>query len=79
LEQALKEELGYQGTGHFIKMEDLLDEAEGDGVIDAVIRKTARDAASEADAVLHEKPADLPKAYEVLLELRGVLQHLYTE
>ena len=63
MEQALKENLGYQGTGTFVKMEDLLDEAESAGVIDRVIRRSAREIADEADEVLHEKPADLPKSY----------------
>jgi len=79
LEQALKEELGHQGGEIFVDMNSLLDEAEGAGVIDGVIRKAARKMASEADAVLHEKPADLPKAYDVLLMLRGVLQHIYAD
>jgi predicted translin family RNA/ssDNA-binding protein len=77
LEQALKEELGHQCVKTFLDMNSLLDEAEGLGTIDGVIRKTARKIASEADAVLHEKPADPAKAYEVLVMLRGVLQHIY--
>ncbi len=79
LEQALKEELGHQGKQIFVNMNNLFDEAERAGLIDAVVRETARKIASEADAVLHEKPADLAKAYKVLLMLRGVLKHLYTE
>lgn len=78
LEQALKEELGHQDRKVFLEMNSLLDEAEGAGVIDGVIRRTARRIATEADGVLHEKPADLAKAYNVLLMLRGVLQHIYT-
>jgi len=78
LEQSLKEELGHQGMRIFVDMNSLLDEAEGAGIIDGVIRKTARRVASEADDVLHERPADLPKAYQVLLMLRGVLQHVYS-
>jgi hypothetical protein len=77
LEQALKEELGHQGRRIYIDMNDLLDEAEGAGIIDSVIRKTARNLSSEAGNVLHEELADLPKAYEILLMLRGVLQHIY--
>lgn len=79
LEQALKEELGHQNKKIFLDMNSLLDEAEGAGVIDSVIRKTARKIATEADNVLHEKPADLAKAYDVLVMLRGVLQHLFAE
>jgi hypothetical protein len=77
MEQALKENLGYQGTGTFVNMETLLEEAEGAGVVDSVMRKVARKLADDADDVLHEKPADSKKAYEVLLALRGVLQHVY--
>jgi hypothetical protein len=79
LEQALKEELGHQGGKIFVDMNNLLDEAQGGGMIDGVIRKTARKLATEADAVLHERPADLPKAYDILLMLRGVLQHIYAD
>lgn len=79
LEQALKEELGHQGRRIFLDMNGLLEEAEGAGIIDGVIRKTARSLASEADKVLHEQPADIAKAYDVLLMLRGVLQHIYAE
>ena len=79
LEQALKEGIGYQSTGTFVKMDDLLDEAETAGVIDGTIRKLARQVADEADDVLHEKAASESKAYDVLILLRGVLQHVYAE
>jgi hypothetical protein len=58
-------------------MNFLLDEAEGARVIDNTIRKMARKIADEADDVLHEKPTSLSKAYEVLIMLRGILQHVY--
>jgi len=77
MEQALKENLGYQGTGTFVKMDDLLDEAEGAGIIDKTIRRMARKIADVADDVLHECPTDLKQASEVLVMLRGVLQHVY--
>jgi len=60
-------------------MNNLLDEAEGAQVIDKTIRQVARKIADEAGDVLHEKPTSLAKAYEVLILLRGVLQHLYAE
>jgi hypothetical protein len=77
LEQSLKEKLKIQGASTFVTMNSLLKKAVESGVIDEVIRQTARTIANEADTVLHEKPADLSKAYEVLLMLRGVLQHIY--
>jgi hypothetical protein len=77
MEQALKENIGYQSTRTFVRMNDLLDEAEGAEVIDPTIRIAARSVADEADDVLHEKPTSLDKAYDVLLNLRGILQHLY--
>ncbi len=77
LEQALKENLGYQGTSTFIEMNKLLDEAEGAQIIDKTIRQMAREIANQADDVLHAKPTELPKAFEVLLKLRGVLEHVY--
>jgi Domain of unknown function (DUF4145) len=79
LEQALKENLGYQGTGTFVEMNNLLEEAEGAQVIDKTIRRLARRIADEADDVLHERPTSLDKAYDVLVMLRGVLQHVYND
>lgn len=79
LEQALKEGIGYQSTHTFIEMNDLLDEAESARVIDRTVRKMARELADDADDVLHEKPTTLAKAYEVLVKLRGVFQHVYAE
>ena len=79
LEQSLKENLGYQGTRTFVEMNDLLNEAEGAHVINRTIRRMARKIADEADDVLHEKPTSLAKAYEVLVMLRRILQHLYAE
>ncbi len=83
LEQALKESLGYQSSGTFLPMNQLLDEAENDPevapVIDKYVRQMARKIANAADLVLHEKPTDLATAYEVLLLLRSVLQHIYAE
>lgn len=77
MEQALKENLGYQSTRRFVKMNNLLDEAEGAGVIDPTTRMAARAVADEADDVLHERPTSLDKAFDVLVNLRGILQHLY--
>jgi len=79
LEQALKEGIGYQSTRTFVEMNNLLDEAESARVIDRTVRKMARELADDADDVLHEKPTTLAKAYEVLVKLRGVLQHVYAE
>ena len=79
LEQALKENLGYQGQRIYVEMNDLLEEAETAGVIEKMLRRMARKVAQEADDVLHEKPTSITKASEVLLLLRGVLQHIYSE
>lgn len=79
MEQALKENLGYQGSRTFVQMSGLLDEAEGAGIIDDKIRAMGREIANDADDVLHEKPTDLKKAYDVLVKLRGLLQHIYAE
>jgi hypothetical protein len=77
LEQALKENIGYQGTPPFVRMNELLKKAEGAGIIDNTIRSAIREVADEANDVLHVKPTDLAKAYDVLVKVRGVLQHLY--
>lgn len=79
MEQALKENLGYQGTRTFVEMKTLLEESEGAGIIDGPIRRVARKIADAADDVLHERPTDLKQASDVLVMLRGVLQHLYSE
>jgi len=72
LEQALKEILGYQGEqGTRKRMNDLLEEAERAGVVDSVIRGTARELANEGNEVLHEKPTSLAKAYDVLVNAQG--------
>jgi len=60
-----------------VKMDNLLDEAETAGVIDHLIRKCARKVADEADDVLHERLLTLSQAYDVLVRLRSVLQHVY--
>ncbi len=78
LEQAIKENLGYR-TSTVVEMNSLLDEAETAHVIDKTVRRMAREVATEANGVLHEKPSTQAKAYEVLVKLRGVLQHLYSE
>jgi len=78
LEQALKEGIGYQGTNTFVEMNDLLNEAESAGVIDRVNRLCARRVADVADDVLHERPVELSTARDVLVQLRGVLQFIYS-
>lgn len=78
LEQALKEGIGYQSSKTFVKMNDLLEEAECAGVIDGANRQSAREVANAADEVLHENPTTLPKSFEVLIKLRGILQFIYS-
>jgi predicted translin family RNA/ssDNA-binding protein len=77
LEQALKERMGFQLAKTYVEMPQLLDEAEGAGVLDPTLRRMAAHIAKEAGDVLHEKPTNLKTAYEVLVELRGVLMHVY--
>jgi hypothetical protein len=79
LEQALKENIGCQDTRTFVKMNDLLEKAERAHIIDQAVRKMARSIGNEADSVLHENPTSLANAYDVLIQLRGVLQHLYAK
>ena len=42
----------------------------GPEVTELIMHMSAREIADEADDVLHEKPADLAKAYGVLVKLR---------
>ena len=78
LEQGLKERLGRQLSGEFIKFQDLLEEARRWHLLDGVTEQTARYVANAADDVLHEKPTEISKARDVLDQLRGVLQHIYS-
>lgn len=77
LEQALKEGIGYKFST-FIKMNNLLDEAESADVIDNAHRYLARQIADAADDVLYEKPTTLSKSLDVLTRLRGILQFIYS-
>lgn len=79
LEQAIKENLGYQGSNTMVEMSQLLDEAETAQIIDKPLRKMVRDVANQGNNVLHQKPSTLDEAFEVLLKLRGILQDLYAE
>jgi hypothetical protein len=78
MEQALKEELGHPGKRTQLEMANLLDEAEGAQIIDGEVRKTARKLANQANLVLHQEPADLAKAFDVLLMLHAILKHIYS-
>jgi hypothetical protein len=78
LEQSLKEKLGLQSSGDFIKFQDLLKEARKWNILDGIMEKCARDVANAGDDVMHDRPTDLPKALEVLDKLRGVLRHVYS-
>lgn len=82
LEQCLKENVGYRTR---LPMHDskekfgLLTESQSAGVLDHQAREDSEYVVNQANIVLHEKPADLERAYQVLLKLRGVLQHVYAE
>jgi hypothetical protein len=78
LEQGLKEKLGRQQSGEFIKFQDLLREASKWNILDRTMELCAREVANAGDVVMHEKPATLPEAYEVLCKLRGLLEHIYS-
>ena len=79
LEQAIKEKMGYRPTRANVQMKQLLDEAETAGVLDHTVRKMASQIAEKGNEVLHEKPTTLPEAFDVLVQLRGVLLHIYEE
>jgi hypothetical protein len=78
LEQALKERLGMQLSGDFIKFQDLLKEARKWNILDDVMEQCARDVANAGDDVMHDRPANLSKALEVLDKLRGLFRHIYS-
>jgi hypothetical protein len=78
LEQALKESLGLQLTGAFVSFQDLLKEARKWNVLDRATENMARDVANAGDEVMHEKPTDLRKAGEILTNVRGLLQRIYS-
>jgi hypothetical protein len=78
LEQALKESLGLQLAGTFIRFQELLKEARKWNVLDGATEHMARDVANAGDEVMHEKPTDLRQAGEILTKARGLLQHIYS-
>ena len=78
LEQALKEKLARQLSGEFITFQDLLKEAKKWNILDGTMEMCARDVANAGDEVMHEKPTTLPRALEVLDQLRGILHHVYS-
>jgi len=77
LEQAMKERLAHQGTGIFIKFQDLVDEAKKWRILDDKTARAVRDTAMKADSVLHVEPTDKNGALDVLIEARGLLQQIY--
>jgi len=79
MEQALKEQLGHQGTGTFIKMKKLLKDAEDADFLDNTTREMASDVAKAANDVLHEKSTSEHRAYEILIKMRGVISYLYRD
>jgi hypothetical protein len=78
LEQSLKENLGYQLSGTYTKLHELIDEAHKYHLLDKAAKEIARSVANSADDVLHEKPSNLDNVWEVLLNLRGLVQHIYS-
>lgn len=77
LEQALKEQLALQGTGTFIDFQDLVGEATKWNILGTNMARAVRDTAKKADRVLHEVPTDEGGAFEVLSEVRALLQKIY--
>lgn len=78
LEQGLKENLGFQDTGHYVRFQELLEEALKYKLWDKVTVRMARAVANAGDAVMHESPSSSASARDVLDTLRGLLQHLYS-
>lgn len=78
LEQSLKESLGFQSSRTYVEFRDLVDEAVGGGVLDDKTKRMARDLAKGGDDVLHEKPTTLAQAEDVLINVRGLVQEIYS-
>jgi hypothetical protein len=77
LEQALKERLALQGTSVFITFQDLVDDAKKWKILDDKTARAVRDTAKKADSVLHAEPIGEDGAFDVLIEVRGLLQQIY--
>jgi hypothetical protein len=77
LEQALKERLAHQGTGAFITFQNLVDQAKKWKILDDKTARAVRDTAKKADLVLHAEPIGEDGAFDVLIEVRGLLQQIY--
>ncbi|MFZ3264884.1 MAG: DUF4145 domain-containing protein [Terriglobales bacterium] len=78
LEQGLKERLGRQQSGEFVTFQELLKDAKKWNVLDRTMELCAREVANAGDLVMHEKPATLSEALDVLIKLRGLLEHIYS-
>ena len=77
LEQALKENIGYQSTKTYVEYKQLFDEAEGAKVLDGGTRKKAEVIVKVGSDVLHERTSKTDEALDVLITLRDVLQTIY--
>jgi hypothetical protein len=77
LEQALKEQLAHQGTGAFIDFQALVDKAKKWNILGKNMARAVRESAKKADRVLHEAPTDESGAFEVLCDVRALLQKIY--
>jgi hypothetical protein len=56
----------------------LLKEARKWNILDETTGRLAREVANAGDKVMHERPADLLKAAEVLTRVRELLEHIYS-
>jgi hypothetical protein len=77
LEQALKERLALQGTGTYIEFKRLVALAKEKKILDDKTAPAVRDTAKKANSVLHAEPIGEDGAFDVLIEVRGLLQQIY--
>lgn len=76
LESAFKE--SRWGPKFVLYFNDRVDEITEDLELDESISEMAKSAWKKASAVLHQRPADSETAIEVLVEVRAVLERLYS-
>lgn len=78
LEQAIKEVLGFQGTGKSIWFQNLLKKLKKAGLLEEGIVDQIGQTAEKANRVIHESPTDGSGAFEILYESRALIVQVYS-
>jgi hypothetical protein len=79
LEQSLKDRLGKQGDGdRDTTFGELVTAAQKWRILDSTDARAAKDLADKCNLLLHEKPMERDKAFEVLVAIRSLIQKIFS-